>query len=57
MEKDMGGCPGQNPDGGAGVKAPAGRSGDCSPRISRDEFDWGNIIHFSQLSKGRKEQE
>ena len=33
-----------------------GGSGGCVPRISRNKFDWGNIIHFSQLSRGRKER-
>ena len=48
--------PGAILGGGAGGKVPAEGSGGGAPRISRNEFDWGNLIHFSQLSKGRKEQ-
>ena len=38
------------------VKAPAGGLGGCASHISIKTFDWGNIIHFSKFSRGRKEQ-
>ena len=55
MER-VGGVQGRSPRGGVRGKAPAEGSGGCAPCISRNKFDWGNIIHFSQLYRGRKEQ-
>ena len=49
------GLQGGSPGGGGGAKPLPGGSGGCAPRISRNKFDWGNI-HFSQLSRGHKEQ-